>query len=56
MEISKVSMIVEIDGAPCVVILPQNKLLILVDLAASLSDSGKLLVKKLGTTYNFENI
>ena len=56
MKIGKVSMMVEVDGKACVVVLPKERMLMLVDLAASLSDSGKLPVKKLGSEYKFETI
>ncbi len=56
MEIGRVSMMVEIDGQACAVVLPQERMRMLVDLAGSLSDSGKLPVKKLGSEYSFETI
>lgn len=56
MEIGRVSMTVEVDGKVCVVVLPHDRMLLLVDLAASLSDSGKLPFKKLGENYKFETI
>ena len=56
MEIGRVSMMVEVDGKPCVIVLPQERMRMLVDLAASLSDNGKLPVKKLGDEYHFETV
>ncbi|MCK5680191.1 hypothetical protein KAI46_05200 [bacterium] len=56
MKIGKVCMMVEIDGRVCAVVLPQDKMLILVDLASSLSDSGKLPVREMGDSYKFETI
>ncbi len=56
LEIGRVSMMIEVDGNACVVALPQEKMRMLVDLAASLSDSGKLPVKKLGSEYKLETI
>ena len=56
MEIGLVSMMVEIDKQPCVVALPQERMRLLVDMAASLSDTGKLQVKKLGSDYKIEVI
>lgn len=56
MEIGRVSMMVEVDGQACAVVLPQDRMKMLIDIAASLSDSGKLPVKKLGEEYQFETI
>jgi len=56
MEIGRVSMIVEVDGTPCAVSLPMEQLRLLVQMAAGLSDTGKLPVKKLGKEYSFEEI
>ena len=55
-EIGRVSMIVECNGKPCAVVLPQERLRILVNLAASLSDTGSLPVKELGSEYHFETL
>lgn len=56
MKIGRISIVVEIDGSPCAVVLPYERLEILVSMAASLSDSGKLPVKKLGDDYKFHEI
>ena len=56
MKIGRISIVVEIDGSPCAVVLPYESLEILVSMAASLSDSGKLPVKKLGDDYKFHEI
>jgi len=56
MEIKRISMAMEIDGDACIVVLPQERMQMLVNLAASLSDSGKLPVKKLNHKYKIENI
>lgn len=50
-KIGRVSMVVEIDDRPCLVILPQDKMKLLVYLATSLSDTGKLCIKDLGDEY-----
>ena len=51
MEIGRISMMVEVDGQACVVVLPQERMMMLVSLASSLSDSGKLPVRKLPRDY-----
>lgn len=56
MDIGRVCMIVEVDNTPCLVSLPQERMKILVELAASLSDTGKLPVRKPGDEYKFETI
>ena len=53
-EIGRVSMVVECDGKPCAVILPQERMRLLINLAASLSDTGVLPVKAMGSDYHFE--
>ena len=53
-EIGRVSLIVEIDGEVCAVALPQERLQLVVDMAAGLSDTGRLPVRKLGKDYRFE--
>ena len=47
-------MAVEIDGKPYFVGLPQDRMLMLVELAATLSDSGKLPVLAAPDEYKFE--
>jgi hypothetical protein len=54
MEVGNVSMMVEINGDPYAVALPQEKLRILIKMAEGLSDSGQLPVKKLGDEYKIE--
>jgi len=56
MEIGRISMMVEIDGQPCSVFLSQEKLRILIDMAASLCNTGILPVRKLPKEYSFETI
>ena len=56
MEIGRVSMMVEVNGHVWAVVLPQDRMRMLVNLAASLSDSGKLPVKKLSDDYHFETV
>ena len=56
MKIGRVSIVVELDGELCAVILPQERLRMLVGIANSLSDTGRLPVKKLGSDYKFETI
>ena len=56
MKIGRISIVVEIDGNPCAVVLPDERLRMLIDLASSLSDSGKLPVKKLGDDYKFHEL
>ena len=56
MELGRVSMIVELDGKLCAVVLPPERMRMLVDLASSLSDTGRLPVKQLGSDYKFETI
>lgn len=55
-EIGRISMVVECDGRPCAVILPQDRMRLLVNMAASLSDTGVLPVKALGSEYHFETL
>jgi hypothetical protein len=55
-EIGRISMVVECDGKPCAVILPQDQMRLLVNLAASLSDTGVLPVRALGSEYHFETL
>jgi len=56
MEIGKVSLIVELDGQVCAVVLPQERMRMLVELASSLSDTGKLTIKKMSKDYKFVTI
>lgn len=56
MEIGRVTMAVEIDGVPCFVVLPQDRMKMVVTLAASLSDTGKLPVVKAPEGYKFSVI
>jgi hypothetical protein len=56
MNVTRVSMLVEIDGKPHVVALPQERMLVLVNLAAGLSDNGKLPVLALPDTFKFESL
>lgn len=55
-KIGRISMLVEVDGEPCAIVLPRERMLMLVNLAASLSDNGKLPVQKLGDEYQFEDV
>lgn len=55
-EIGRISMVLECDSKPCVVVLSQDKMRLLVNLAASLSDDGVLPVKELGSDYHFETL
>lgn len=54
--IGRISMAVEVNGKPCFVVLPQDRMMLLVNLAASLSDNGKLPVKKAPEGFQFTSI
>lgn len=54
--IGRVSMFVEVDGKVCAVALPQDRMRLLVDLAASLSDTGVLPVREMDGSFHFEEI
>jgi hypothetical protein len=56
MEITRVCMAVEIDGKPHFVMLPQERMLMLVDFAATLSDNGKLPVLAAPDEFKFETL
>lgn len=56
MKIGRVCMMVEVDGEACAVFLPQERMMMLVNLAASLGENGKLPVRKLGKEYSFEEV
>jgi hypothetical protein len=51
--ISNISLTLEVDGIPKIVMLPQDKLMLLVKLAASLSEDGKLPVRKAPEGFKF---
>ena len=55
-EIGRISMVVECDGKVCAVVLPQDRMRLLVNLAASLSETGVLPVKVLPSSYHFETL
>lgn len=56
MEIGRISFAVEIDGEVCFVALPKDRIKMLISLAASLSDNGKLPIVKAPASYKFETI
>jgi hypothetical protein len=55
-EIGRINIAVEIDGAVCFVVLPQDKLRLLMNMAAGLSYSGALTVIKAPDDYKFQPI
>ncbi len=55
-QIGRICMVVEIDGTPCNVCLPQERMRMLASMAASLSDNGELPVKEMGKEYHFEEL
>ncbi len=55
-KIGRISIAVEVDGKVCLVALPDDRMRMLLDLAASLSDNGKLQVVKAPEAYHFEEI
>jgi hypothetical protein len=56
MEIGRISVMVEVDGQICVVLLPEERKKLLVQMAASLSDNGKLNVAKCPNDFRFETL
>ena len=52
-EVSKISLSVEINGTAYFVMLPHERLKLILSLAESLSDNGKLPVKKAPAGYKF---
>ena len=52
--IGRISLCVEVDGKAYAVALPQDRMMLLVKLAESLSDNGKLPVSALGENFYFE--
>jgi hypothetical protein len=55
-KIGRISFAVEIDGKPYFVALPQERLRVLVTLAGSLSDSGKLPVLDMPEGFKFTEL
>jgi len=56
MNIGLVSMMVEIDNEVYAVVLPQDQMRLVVNIAASLGEGGKLPVKPLGKEYKIERL
>jgi len=54
--VGRVSMCVEVEGKMCAVVLPQDRLRLLVSMAASLSDDGQLPVRELSSDYHWEEL
>lgn len=54
--IGRISLALEINGKPCFVVLPQDRMMLLVNLAVSLSDNGKLPVVKAPAGFKFETL
>jgi len=52
--IGRISLCVEVDGKAYAVALPQDRMLMLVKIAESLSENGKLPVSALGANFFFE--
>jgi hypothetical protein len=54
--IGRISVCVEVSGRLCFVALPHDRLMLLINLAASLSDNGKLPVVKAPDGFRFEHL
>lgn len=52
-KIGKISIALEVDDKVCFVILPEDRMRLLMDLAAQLSDNGKLQVVKAPDDFRF---
>ena len=55
-EIGRISLAIEVNGEPYFVVLPHDKLRLLLNLAKSLSESGTLHVTKAPEGYRFETL